>query len=99
MSGTVKLYRKADVERRRLYLDYSCWLEEDETLTDFQATVAPYDADSPLWLDVAYPNDDHTKLVMFASGGHIGTTYTVSMRVTTTAGQVKKDDIGIVVTK
>ena len=99
MSGTVKLYRKANVERRRLYLDYSCWLEETETLTDFQATVAPYDAENPLWLDVAYPNDDHTKLVMFASGGNVGTTYTVSMRVTTTAGQIKKDDIGIVVTK
>jgi len=99
MSGTLKTYRKADVERRRLYLDYSCWLEELETLTDFQATVSPYDADQPLWLDVAYPNADHTKLVMFASGGIAGRSYTVSMKVTTTAGQVKKDDIGIMVTK
>ena len=99
MSGTVKLYRKANVERRRLYLDYSCWLEPGEVLTDFQATVSPYDEVTPLWLDVAYPDETHTKLVFFASGGIPGTTYTVSMRVTTTAGQIKKDDIGIVVTK
>ena len=99
MSGNLKLYRKADVERRRLYLDYSCWLEESEELTDFQASVVPYDVTAPLWLDVAYTDAGHKKLVMFASGGIAGTSYTVGMRVTTTEGQVKLDNIGIMVTR
>ena len=28
MSSPIKTYRKSTIERRRLYLDYSCWLEE-----------------------------------------------------------------------
>ena len=44
----VKSYRKSTVERRRLYLDYSCWLEDLETLTDFQVTVIPYTEEAPI---------------------------------------------------
>jgi len=70
----------------------------DDVEVGTEVCIGP-NADQPLWLDVAYPNADHTKLVMFASGGIAGRSYTVSMKVTTTAGQVKKDDIGIMVTK
>src|SRR4029077_1345810 len=44
----IKTYNKASVERRRLYLDYSCWLEDAEKLTDTQVTITPYTSSGPL---------------------------------------------------
>jgi hypothetical protein len=93
----VKSYRKAAVERRRLYLDYSCWLEDPETLTDFQVTVYPYTEEAPIVVTNGYTDDTHKKLTMFVSGGKGNVTYTLQMVVRTDAGQVKRDDIGIVV--
>jgi hypothetical protein len=95
MSGTIKLYQKTAVEKRRLYLDYSCWLEESETLTGFQTVINPVTPDGPLRMDVSYPDVEHTKLMVFASGGVPNQNYVVSMIVNTTAGQIKRDDIGI----
>ena len=94
----IKSYRKAAVERRRLYLDYSCWLEDPETLTDFQVTVIPYTETAPIVVTNGYTDDDHKKLTMFVAGGLANTNYTLQMVVRTDAGQVKRDDIGIVVT-
>ena len=43
MSSTpVKVFRKTSVERRRLYIDYDCWLAPTELLVEFQATIIPY---------------------------------------------------------
>ena len=94
----VKSYRKSSVERRRLYLDYSCWLEDPETLTDFQVTVIPYTEEAPIVVTSGYTDDDHKKLTMFVAGGKGNTNYTLQMVVRTDAGQVKQDNIGIVVT-
>jgi hypothetical protein len=91
----IKTYSKASVERRRLYLDYSCWLEDAEKLTDTQVTITPYTSGGPLTATSAYSDSTNKKLVMFISGGVANTNYTVSTVVTTDAGQVKKDDIGI----
>jgi len=93
----VKTYRKAAVERRRLYLDYSCWLEPDEELVEVQATVFPYTDESPVVVSNSYPDLTNKKLVMFVSGGVGNITYTIQMLVRTDAGQIKRDDIGIVV--
>jgi len=93
----VKTYRKAAVERRRLYLDYSCWLEEDEELVDVQTTVFPYTDENPIVVSNSYPDLTNKKLVMFVSGGVGNTTYTIQTLIRTDAGQIKRDDIGIVV--
>jgi hypothetical protein len=98
MSAPLKVLRKAAVERRRLYLDYSCWLADAEKLTDFQSESAPYTEGAPLLVDTSYPDVDQKKLMVFISGGVPNTGYTVSMVVRTDAGQVKRDDIGIRVT-
>lgn len=95
MSNPAKLYRKSVVERRRLYLDYSCWLEETEKLTSFQASISPYTQDAPLSVTAAYTDVAQTKLAMFVGGGKANTDYTVQMVVQTDSGQVKRDDIGI----
>lgn len=96
--SVVKIFRKAVVERRRLYLDYTCWLEDNETLADFQVTISPYTDANPLWLDVGYTDAEHKKLAMFASGGEGNTSYVLQMVVRTDQGQTKRDDIGIRVT-
>lgn len=98
MSDLVKTYRKSTVERKRLYLGYQCWLATDEKLTDFQVSVDPYTADAPVTVSTSYTDATNKKLMMFVGGGVGNTNYTLSMVVTTDAGQVKRDDIGIRVT-
>lgn len=95
MGVIVKQFTKRVVERRRLYIDYTRWLEEDEELTDFQATVVPYTPENPLWLDTSYPDPDNKRLMMYAQGGIANTKYVVKMVVRTDEGQVKQDDISI----
>lgn len=94
MSNPVKLYRKSVVERRRLFLDYSCWLEESEKLTSFQVVIHPYTDDAPLSVTAGYTDLDQKKLAMFVGGGKGNTDYTIQMVVSTDVGQVKRDDIG-----
>ena len=98
MSNPAKLYRKTVIERRRLYLDYTCWLEESEELAAFQVTILPYTDEAPLSVSAAYVDDDHKKLSMFVGGGKANIEYTIQMVVQTDAGQIKRDDIGIRVT-
>ena len=95
MSNLVKTFRKTVIERKRLYLDYNCWLAEDEELTDFQVTVNPYTEAAPIAVTTSYPDAAHKKLMMFVGGGAGNTNYVLSMVVTTDAGQVKQDDIGL----
>ena len=91
----IKTFRKTAIERRRLYLNYSCWLEEPETLTDFQVTVFPSTPDAPLVMSLAYTDPTNKKLTMFAGGGAGNTNYTLQMVVRTSDGQTKRDDIGL----
>lgn len=91
----IKTYRKAAVERRRLHLNYANWLETTETLTDFQVTVSPVDAVSPIVVSLGYPDLLHKSLVMFVSGGVSPGNYTLQLVVRTNEGQVKRDDIGL----
>jgi hypothetical protein len=98
MSNPAKIYRKTVIERRRLYIDYSCWLEDTEQLTTFQATVVPYTADAPLTVSAAYTDAAQKKLAMFVGAGQANTDYTIQMVTQTDSGQVKRDDIGIRVT-
>jgi len=98
MAGVIKTFLKAISERRRLYLDYSCWLEETETLTDLQVAISPLTEAAPLVVNTAYTDVGHKKLTMFVSGGVSGTTYTTSIAVRTNQGQVKQDVLGFKVT-
>jgi hypothetical protein len=91
----IKMYRKYVTERRRLYIDYKCWLEELEKLTDIQVTVFPSTPDNPISLTTGYTDVSQKELVFFAAGGVAGTTYTLAVVVRTDAGQIKRDDIGL----
>ena len=98
MSNIIKHFRKAAIERRKLYVDYTCWLEEAEKLVDLQVVVSPLTEESPVAISSAFPDPAYKKLVIYASGGVPHTEYVVSMIVRTDAGQIKKDDIGLKVT-
>ena len=95
MSTVVKSFRKSVIERRRLYLDYDCWLADTEKLTDFQVTIVPYTADAQLQVDNSFPDAAHRKLMVYVSGGKGNTDYTLQMVVRTSEGQTKRDDIGL----
>ena len=97
MSAPLKIYRKSVVERRRLYFDYSCWLEESEKLTSFQITVSPYTAGSPISATGGYTDATNKKIVLYVGGGLANTSYTLQMVVNTDGGQIKRDDIGVAV--
>lgn len=94
-AAPIKTYRKTPVERRMLYLDYSCWLEEGEMLSDFQVTVSPYTEDAPITVTTGYTNADQNKLGVFIGGGVANTNYVLKMVVRTSIGQVKQDNIGV----
>jgi len=93
--STLKTLTKDALERKRVYLDYSCWLEELEKLTDFQSEVSPFTEGAPLNVDSSYPDATQKKLMLFVSGGLANTLYTVTLLVRTDAGQVKRDDLGM----
>ena len=63
----VKTFAKAEVERRRLYLNYECWLEETEALADTQITISPYDAIKPIQITTGYVDAEQKKLAVGAS--------------------------------
>jgi hypothetical protein len=95
MSGVLKTLSKTAVERRRIYLDYSCWLEPSEKLSDFQISVSPYSEDAPIGVDTTYPDETLKRLMMYVSGGVGNTSYTLSVVVRTDSNQVKRDDFGL----
>jgi hypothetical protein len=98
MAGLAKAYSKSALERRRFYVDYSCWLEETETLTEFNVVVQPFTRDYPLTTYGAYSDPTNKRIVMYIGGGKPGTTYTVSLISKTNQGQTKQDNIGMKVT-
>src|SRR5262245_16707693 len=89
-----KSFSKHTVERRRLYIDYGCWLPENEKLTDFSVIISPT-TPTPLVVDVAFTDVTQRKIAFFASNGTANTTYVIQMIVRTDAGQVKRDDISL----
>jgi hypothetical protein len=96
--SVVKTLRKAAIERRRLYLDYGCWLPEGEALTNMQVTTSPYTEAAPIVVNNGFADVTHRKLVMYVSGGVGNTSYVLSLVASTDAGQIKRDDIGLMVT-
>ena len=95
MVGIIKSFIKTSIERKRLYLDYSCYLAETETLSDFQTIVRPGTPDAPLMLNLSYPDAERKRMMMYVSGGQPTTSYTIQVIVTTNQAQVKRSDLGM----
>lgn len=98
MVGIIKSFIKTSIERKRLYLDYSCYLADDELLTDFQTVVRPLTSGAPLILNLSYPDAERKRLMMYVSGGMAGVTYSVRTIANTSQQQTKTVDLGYRVT-
>ena len=85
---------KSSIERKRYVIDYSCWLAQDETVSDFVIAISP-STDPPLISDGAFASTDFLKLTSFLSQGKVGTFYTVAYVATTNQGQIKRDDLQV----
>lgn len=94
-STTIKTFRKTAAERRRLYIDYSCWLEDVESLNGISVVASPYTEASPIAVNSGYTDGTQKKVVIFVSGGVSNTSYILTLVAQTTAGQIKQDDIGL----
>lgn len=92
--SVIKTFRKAVVDRRRLHLDYSRWLEDTETLTTLTFTITPLTV-PPLVVDEQYFSTPAKQAVFFATGGLINTSYNIELIATTNEGQIKRDDIAL----
>jgi hypothetical protein len=93
--STQKSFSKTVVERRRLYIDYNCWLADTEALTNFTVVITPLTSEAPLVVDVAFTDVTNRKLAVYVDAGKGNTSYVVQMIVDTDAGQTKRDDVNI----
>lgn len=95
MPGLLRSYDKYAIERRLFFIDYTCWLEEGERLTNFYVVSSPLTADAPLTTNGAYSDGTSTKIKFYIGGGRAGVNYRVSLITETSEGQTKRDDIGV----
>jgi hypothetical protein len=83
---------KTPSEVKRYSVEYSDWLDTGEYLQSvvFGVPTAPGD---PLVAIANTIESSATRLTFFISGGAAGASYEVSVKTTTTGGQVKEDTI------
>jgi hypothetical protein len=95
MLAVLKTFTKWQADKRRLTMDYSCFLAETEILTNFAMVVQPFTVDAPLAAGGGYVDPTSKMITFYVSEGRIGQVYRVSMIADTNQGQVKRDDIGV----
>lgn len=91
--SVLKAFQKQSVERKKYVIDYECWLEDAEVLSDFAIRVMPATSDYPLIAGGAYVDPAQQRVAVFLSGGKPGQIYSVDFIVTTSIGQIKSDTI------
>jgi hypothetical protein len=87
-------YTKTPGERKRYSVDYYDWLDQGERI--FGVTFETYVTDG-FEVDAFQIDPDGTRVIFFVSGGLDDTAYTVNVKMTTTGGQVKEDEILFVI--
>ena len=85
-------FTKQPSERKRYTIDYSDWLDTSETISTVAFVPSPI-ATGGLVVDAYSIATPATSVVFFANFGVSGTTYTVTVTITTSGGQIKEDEI------
>lgn len=85
-------FTKQPAERKRYAIDYSDWLDTGETISTVSFVPSPIGSGG-LEIDAYSIASPATSVVFFANYGVSGTTYTVTVTVTTSGGQIKEDEI------
>lgn len=83
---------KQPSERKRYTIDYSDWLETSETISSVTFAPSPIAAGG-LEVDAYSIAAPATSVVFFVNYGVSGTTYTVTVTITTSGGQIKEDEV------
>lgn len=83
-------YIQSPSERKRYALDYSCWLEDDEVLTNATFVITPSDVPA-FEVDAHSVSADGKSIVFYTSGGVDGTKYKLEVFAVTSYGQTKED--------
>lgn len=91
-----KFYKAAN-ERKRYSVDYTDWLDTGETISAASFAVAPDTGTSPLEIDAYVVSGDGKQVIFFAALGDDGVTYSVTITIQTSGGQVKEDGIVFIV--
>lgn len=88
---SVAAYTKTPTEKKRYEIDYTDWLDDDETLSGVPSFTI--NDGNPGSLVISLPVIDATGKLLwfFISGGDDGETYQLVVEVTTSAGQIKDD--------
>ena len=85
-------YCKEPGERKRYTLDYSEWLDTNETITAVTFGVTPSEVGG-VQVDAFSIGTPATSITFFVNDGLDGTTYTVEATITTSGGQIKEDQV------
>lgn len=81
---------KAPDERRRYILDYTDWLDTDETVTSADFVVAPAEAGDMV---VDFSETTDSTVLFYVNYGQLGEQYTVTVSTETSYGQIKQDTV------
>jgi hypothetical protein len=101
---------KTSREIARVSIDYSSWMDPEEfvnlsvyDVTGIDVLINPVTRlqipDVPAVITNQTTSPDGTTAIFYVSGGTIGQTYRIRALMTTTAGQVKDDNVQIAVTQ
>ena len=79
-------------EIKRYSIDYTQWLDAGETVSDVVYTVQNVTVPPLEVLDTVI-SDDNVQVTFYVSGGVDGESYEVVVKMSTTGGQVKEDEL------
>ena len=85
-------FTKRPSERKRYSILYGEWLDSGETVTNVTFGVTPSTGNA-LDIDASQIASGGKDVVFFANLGEEGVSYTVDVQITTSGGQIKKDEI------
>lgn len=86
-------FKKGAADRKRYVVDYADWLDVAETV--MAVTSAGNNLVDAFYIDGVLINTGGKEVIFYASGGVVGTTYTVTITATTSMGQIKRDTVEI----
>jgi hypothetical protein len=90
-------YVKDPTDNKKYSVDYDDWLEAAETISDWEFSISPVSAGTPLVVtnDATLAGD--RSLEFFVGGGVANVTYGILLTITTSEGQIRQDRLVYVV--
>lgn len=85
-------FRKEEWERKRYTIDYTDWLDVGEVVESISFSSTPMDTD-PAQVDTFLILNPALLVQIFVSGGLPDTRYSIDVRMITSYGQRKEDQI------